>query len=453
MLKEGLEIREYTLNRFLGKGSFGEVWLAEKKIEIADKKVPFALKFISGSVYDVSDYSNVKREINTWIDASGHKNIISVLDGFVYENMFVIVSEYANSGSLRHWLRTQGGKVAGLEQTVEIMCGVLDGLTHLHSQNIIHRDLKPENVLLKGDVPCIADFGVSRIVETVSLEMSSGTNTAGSPLYMSPESFERIKPTPQIDIWSAGVMLFEMLSGRTPYASDTIPGLIYEIVTKEPRSLPAEIPQSFHRVIKKALAKDVSQRFTTAKEMREALMRALYSQHTDTSDAIPVESPGAETVKNDSQIHLLETQPMTREISAAEIKQSRKKSVSVAFLGIGAIAFLAAIFGIYTFTKSSAETNANQADSISNQSIVVETNTNNNANSIGNISNTANVEVTAKPPINEKPVEKTVEKANRENPPADKKIAATKVETPVKKDAAKKNQSEKKKVDLDDLIN
>ena len=201
MLKEGSEIKDYTLKTFLGKGSFGEVWLAEKKIEIADKKVPFALKFISDNTHGMSDYASVKREINTWIDASGNKNIISVQDGFIYENFFVIVSEYANNGSLRQWLRDQGGKSPSLEKTVEIMSGILDGLTHRHAQNIIHRDLKPENVLLRGDVPCIADFGVSRIVDAASLEISqSGTNMAGSPLYMSPESFERIKPAPQIDV-------------------------------------------------------------------------------------------------------------------------------------------------------------------------------------------------------------------------------------------------------------
>jgi serine/threonine protein kinase len=160
------------------------------------------------------------------------------------------------------------------------MSGILDGLTHLHARNIVHRDLKPENVLLKGDVPCIADFGVSRIVEAVSLEISqAGTNTAGSPLYLSPESFERIRPAPQIDIGRRGVMLFEMLRRENALQRDTIPGLIYEIVTKEPRSLPADV-RSFHQVVKKALAKNVSERFSSAKEMREALLRALYRSIT-----------------------------------------------------------------------------------------------------------------------------------------------------------------------------
>jgi len=90
MLNEGREIKDYTLKRFLGRGGFGEVRLAEKKIEIADKKVLFALKFLSGDNQRISDYSSVRREINTWIDASGNKNVVSVLDGFTPSNFSCI---------------------------------------------------------------------------------------------------------------------------------------------------------------------------------------------------------------------------------------------------------------------------------------------------------------------------------------------------------------------------
>ena len=450
MLKEGLEIKDYTLKTFLGKGNFGEVWLAEKKIEIADKKVPFALKFISDNTHGISDYSSVKREINTWIDASGNKNIISVLDGFIYDNLFVIVSEYANNGSLRHWLRERGGRPAGLEKTVEIMSGILDGLSHLHAQKIIHRDLKPENVLLKGDVPCIADFGVSRIVETVSLDAGhAGTNTAGSPLYMSPESFERIKPSPQIDIWSAGVMLFEMLSGKTPYSADTIPGLIFEIVTKEPRSLPADVPESFHAVVKKALAKEMSDRFSSAKDMREALMRALYTQHVSPSesaknnDAAP-EQPNADyPASGASGVELLRTLPLNKQTPVAEIVRNdngKSNKKMFAWLGFGAVAILAAVIGVFTLTKSSADANQ-QNNSNVNQAIKVETNFNNS-------SNAANSELIAQPQNVEKTVEKPIEKTVAEKEKTQPKDRTT---TP-KKDAPKRNQETKKKVTLDDLI-
>ncbi|CAN5366832.1 hypothetical protein BH24ACI2_BH24ACI2_06440 [soil metagenome] len=461
MLKEGLEIKDYTLKKSLGKGGFGEVWLAEKKIEIADKKVPFALKFISDSTHGISDYSSVKREINTWIHASGNKNIISVQDGFIYENLFVIVSEYADNGSLREWLREHGGKSPGLEKTVEIMGGILDGLTHLHAQNIIHRDLKPENVLLKGDVPCIADFGVSRIVEAVSLEISqAGTNTAGSPLYMSPESFERIRPAPQIDIWSAGVMLFEMLSGKTPYSGDTIPSLIFEIVTKEPRSLPADIPESFHKVVKKALAKDISDRFSSAKEMREALMRALYSQHHSPSASAETRIFAERNEKHPANeatgIDMLKTLPLTKEIPVAEIGQNKNNKGNkkmLAWVGLGAGTVLAGSIGIFTLTQSSADGNSNQKNnSISNQVATSETNVSNN-------SNAANNEMIAKPQNVEKPIEKPAEKqtekisVEKEKTQPNQRTTATKAESPTKKDAPKQTRQTKKKVTLDDLIN
>jgi serine/threonine protein kinase len=454
MLKEGLEIKDYTLRKFLGKGGFGEVWLADKKIEIADKKVPVALKFISDGSPGISDYSSVKREINTWIDASGNKNIISVQDGFIYDNLFVIVSEYADNGSLRQWLRENDRHSAGLEKIVEIMSGILDGLTHLHAQNIIHRDLKPENVLLKGDVPCIADFGVSRIVQTTSLEISqAGTNTAGSPLYMSPESFELIKPAPQIDIWSAGVMLFEMLSGKTPYSGDTIPSLIFEIVTKEPRSLPADVPESFHKVVKKALAKDISNRFASAKEMREALMLALYSQHHSPSKSSEtptlIEPNGKYQANGISEIDKLKTLPLSKEIPVAIGNNNRGNKKIFALAGLGASAVLAGAIGIFTLTQSSADGNINQKNTlISNQEITTETNVKSNINA-------ANNELIAEPQNIEKPIEKPIQKITieKERISPNQRRTATKMESAPKKDTPKQTKQAKKKVTLDDLLN
>ncbi|HRH43915.1 MAG TPA: serine/threonine-protein kinase [Pyrinomonadaceae bacterium] len=278
MLKIGDEIKDFTLVKFLGKGGFGEVWLAEKKIELADKRVPFALKFISSQNQGGIDLETVKREVNTWIEASGNKQVVSVMDGFMHDQMFVIVSEYADGGSLRDWLRANGGKAPTIEKAVELMGGVLDGLTHLHTQKIVHRDLKPENILLKGEVPCIADFGVSRVIETLSFGDSFGTNAAGSPHYMSPESFERIIPSPQVDVWSAGVILYEMLCGKFPYQADTVPALVFEIITKDPKPMPATVPFEIQNVVKKALSKHAVERYASAKEMRDALLKAFYLQ-------------------------------------------------------------------------------------------------------------------------------------------------------------------------------
>ncbi len=454
MLKEGLEIKEYTLKKFLGRGGFGEVWLAEKKIEIADKKVQVALKFLSGENQRISDYSSVRREINTWIDASGNKNVVSVLDGFIFDEMFVIVSEYADGGSLRGWLRRNGGKSPDLAKTVEIISGILDGLSHLHSQKIIHRDLKPENILLKGDVPCIADFGVSRIIETVSLTSSNfGTNSAGSPLYMSPESFERVKPAPQIDIWSAGVMLFEMLNGKTPYAADTIPSLIYEIVTKEPRSLPADVPENIQNVVKKALAKEVSGRFETAREMRDALMKAFYSQ--DSPQPFVREEFISTQKRVIPEIHSAQTLPVGFEKGSDENDKSKSANKRLyGWIGLSVGAVLTISFGIFIFSSKlgifqySNKNSSNQikvsnsAQALAPEKTSILGSENTNAVSLNSNQNLQIAEI-----VTEKQKEKEVEAKTVQTP----RLNRTKANSSPTKAAPK--PTAKKKVTLDDLIN
>ena len=451
MLKEGFEVKEYTLKKFLGRGGFGEVWLAEKKIELADRKVSVALKFLSGENQRLSDYSSVRREINTWIDASGNKNVVSVLDGFMFENMFVIVSEYADNGSLRGWLRQNGGKSPSLEKTVEIMSGILDGLSHLHAQKIIHRDLKPENILLKGDVPCIADFGVSRVVDTASLTGSNfSTNSAGSPLYMSPESFERTKPTPQIDVWSAGVMLFEMLSGKVPYTADTIPALIFEIVTKEPRSLPSDVPENIQTIVKRALARELSERFQTAREMRDALMKAFYLQDRQTFAREEFVTTQKKFVSEDISA---QTVPLGYEKGGNENNQSKNTNKKLyGWIGLGAGAVLAAAIGVYTVTQSSNENKPNQENiTISNQTV----------NSSVEVKNTENPE-----PVNTTKTEKIETAINPqnntiavENPNSEKRktqsnerSVTAKKEAKTEKVTSKTPQKSKKEVTLDDLL-
>lgn len=342
MLNIGDEIKDYTLVKFLGKGGFGEVWLAEKKIELADKTVPFALKFLAGQNSGGMDVETVKREVNTWIAASGNKQVISVLDGFMYGEIFVIVSEYADGGSLRDWIKTNGGKSLSIEKAVDLMGGILDGLTHLHSQKIIHRDLKPENILLKGDVPCIADFGVSRVVETLSLGDAFGTNSAGSPHYMSPESFERITPSPQVDIWSAGVILYEMLCGKFPYQAETVPGLVIEIITKDPKPMPDEVPREIQQVVKKALSKHVDERFASAKEMRDELLRAFYLQ----SQTVTIKDEVLQETRQSAGIFMKEkTQSDIATLRQGFTESPARNYFSLGFIATYAIAGLILLVG------------------------------------------------------------------------------------------------------------
>jgi eukaryotic-like serine/threonine-protein kinase len=157
VLEEGDSIRNYTLRRFLGKGSYGEVWLAERVIELANESIPFALKILTPQSGEANDFIVVNTEIKTWLKAGNHLNIVPVYDGFVQGRFLIIVSEYIEDGSLRDWLIKNGNRAPSIKKAIEMMRGILRGLDHLHTKRIIHRDLKPENILLKDEVPKITD--------------------------------------------------------------------------------------------------------------------------------------------------------------------------------------------------------------------------------------------------------------------------------------------------------
>ena len=274
MLEEGDRVREYTLKKFLGNGSYGEVWLAEKEIELADEGREYALKFLTGQSGRGINTDSIRNEVKIWMKADNHPNIVRVYGGFIDSRYLVIVSEYIDGGSLRDWLEANNRRPS-LEKAVTIMQGILQGLVHLHSRKIIHRDLKPENILLQHGIPKITDFGVSRMVETFSQSATQRpTKGAGAPWYMPPEAFGECRSIPQLDTWSAGVIFYEMLNGGVPFNGNNMFALFREIMDKEPEPLPADVPEELREIVSTSLIKDSSHRFQTSAEMSEALEKA-----------------------------------------------------------------------------------------------------------------------------------------------------------------------------------
>ena len=316
MLEKDDVVGDYKLVKFLGRGQFGEVWLAEKKLQVSTRSVSHALKFLS-NLGDEVNLKAAEAEVDTWIEAGGHPNVMSVIDMFVAGKHIVIISEYAEGGSLGNWLKSNGGKAPSDEAALEMMAGILRGIEHLHSRSVIHRDLKPDNILLQGNFPRITDFGISRIVSGGT----TATKPIGSPAYMSPEAFNGSK-SPQTDIWSAGVILYEMLTGSQPYEDEVLWLLIKKIQEDEPKPLPDFVKPELKAIVETALQKDAGKRFQTANAMRLAVERAIYNLKSGTIEQRFITTEKIENAKPTEQ----KTFVLTDEKTFADFDASEHKS-------------------------------------------------------------------------------------------------------------------------------
>ncbi len=260
MLRSGDEIGPYTLINKLGKGAFGVVWLAERRTQITTTTA--AIKIPLDEEISIE---SIKNEADLWVRASGHSNVLPIIEANIYDEQIIIASEYAPDGSLEAYLKKHG-KAPTIESAVEIVAGILSGLEHLHSRSIIHRDLKPANILFQGNTPRLADFGISRVLKSTS----QSSNIMGTPSYMAPEAFDG-KRNEQTDIWSVGVIFYQLLAGHLPYREEDITSLVGAILMRNPEPLPANIPKPIQNVVARALAKDTSLRYKSAAEMRAAL--------------------------------------------------------------------------------------------------------------------------------------------------------------------------------------
>ena len=263
MFQENQQIGGYTLIKQIGRGGFGEVWLAERRTEILTTQVAIKLPH-----REQVNLEAIRQEAELWAKASGHANILPIIEANIYDGQIVIVSEYAPDGSLEEKLQQE----LPIKQTLETVIGILNGLEFLHNRQIIHRDIKPANILLQGETPRLADFGISRVIKTTALS----TSIVGTPKYMAPEAFDG-KRSVQTDIWSVGVILYQMLTQKLPYPQDNPTELMWAIVSKEIEPLPNSIPPDLRKIAHQALAKVPENRFSSAREMREELQRALLS--------------------------------------------------------------------------------------------------------------------------------------------------------------------------------
>jgi serine/threonine-protein kinase len=202
-----------------------------------------------------------------------HPNVIQVFDYGREQDAAYIVMQYVPGPSLKDYIREDGPLT--VEESIELARQILDGLAAIHDAGIIHRDVKPQNVLLTDSRQVkLTDFGIARLETGASGLTESGT-ALGTAAYMAPEQASGQNVTAASDLYSVGVILYEMLTGRLPFPGDNPVQVMYRHVNElppPPRSLNRQIPVGTEALILRALAKEPADRFQTARAMRDALL-------------------------------------------------------------------------------------------------------------------------------------------------------------------------------------
>jgi eukaryotic-like serine/threonine-protein kinase len=266
----GQTVGKYQILTNLGSGGFGTVFLARDSW--IDKKV--AIKVPHRQTGDFDDLLQEPR----LLAALDHANIVGIVTAEKVEGVFFIVMEYIKGESLEAVLDRE--KSLDVPRAVNYTLQVLRGVEHAHAAQILHRDLRPANVLIsESGVVKVADFGTSRF-----LEKSHATTVIGSPPYMAPEQFQG-RAVLASDIYSVGVMLYQMLTGMLPYFSPN-PAQIERLVSQgrctPPRLRNGQIPREISDITMKALAPDVAGRYQRASELLEDLQTATDIDHKAT---------------------------------------------------------------------------------------------------------------------------------------------------------------------------
>ena len=278
MITKGQKINDrYEIIRSIGEGGMANVYLGYDTI--LDRNV--AIKVLRGDLSN--DEKFVRRFQREALSASSlaHPNIVEMYDVGEDNGLYYIVMEYIEGKTLKQLLKKRG--TLTLSEAIDIMLQLTDGMAHAHDSYIIHRDLKPQNIMIKDDGQIkITDFGIAMALNSTQLTQTN--SVMGSVHYLPPEQASGKGCTIKSDIYSMGIIFYELLSGSLPFRGDNA----VEIALKHMRDpLPSlrednpAIPQSIENIIRKATAKNPKNRYEDARSMHEDLLTALDDDRMD----------------------------------------------------------------------------------------------------------------------------------------------------------------------------
>ncbi|HXW08579.1 MAG TPA: protein kinase [Vicinamibacterales bacterium] len=276
-LDRGASLGPYRIETLIGRGGTGEVYRAE------DTRLcrPVAVKVLAAEIADEPARRRFQQEART-ASSLNHPHILTVHDtGDVLGRQY-LVTELLDGGTLRDWARS-GGR--SWRNVVALLLGVADALATAHEAGILHRDVKPENILItRNGLAKLADFGLARldqpgasdaVTRTSAMPQTRPGFAIGTVAYMSPEQTAGQPLDSRSDVFSFGVVLYEMVAGRRPFGGKSELEVLHAIRERTPDPLPAGTPLPLQLLVEKALEKDPADRFQSMREMVVDLRRLL----------------------------------------------------------------------------------------------------------------------------------------------------------------------------------
>jgi serine/threonine protein kinase len=275
-LASGAQVGQYRIESAIGAGGMGVVFRAyDTKLQR-----PVAIKFLSDDLADAAARRRFQREAQM-ASSLNHPHILTVYDAGEFQGRQYLATEFVDGGTLKNWAQQQA---RSWEDVAELLTGVADGLATAHQAGILHRDIKPDNILVTASgYAKLGDFGLAKLgadlhpsdkTRTITEEQTRQGMIVGTIAYMSPEQAAGQTLDARSDMFSFGVVLYEMLAGHRPFTAPTSLELLQKVIHAAPEPLSDEIPQPLRALVTRALEKNPADRYPSMRELVVALRAA-----------------------------------------------------------------------------------------------------------------------------------------------------------------------------------
>ena len=287
----GRKVGKYVLEGKLGAGGMASVYRSTHP----QLNRPVAIKVLPISKQPEDGFEQRFQREAQAMAALNHPTLIRIYDIDQQDDLFYMVMDLIQGGSLDDRLRS--GTPMGLYWACDVVARVAEALDIAHRRNIIHRDIKPSNILLTTEEdPVVADFGIAKMMQAESAELTSAGTIMGTPLYMAPEQIKGADVDGRADLYALGVVLYQLLTGHTPFTGDTLTVITKQLHEAPPplRTSTPDLPAPLEAVVLRALSKNPDGRFRTGTEFAAAIRHGLQAVG---SDSMVREAPMAQSVQ------------------------------------------------------------------------------------------------------------------------------------------------------------